>query len=85
MSKTNGKQTSAATNSTHPDGAQTSTAAAAPADNAGAVVQSTPPGQASQAKAPDVHHGRGGAYTRVNGVRVPVTDTTTTEGENSNG
>lgn len=83
MSKTNGKQTPAATNSTHPDGAQTSTAAAAPADSAGTVVQSAP---ASQAKAPDQHHGRGGAYTRVNGVRVPVTDAgTTTEGESTNG
>ncbi|MDZ7862455.1 hypothetical protein [Acidovorax sp.] len=82
MSKTNGKQTSAAT-TTNPDGAQTSTAAAAPADSAGAVVQPTPASQAT--KAPDQHHGRGGAYTRVNGVRVPVTDAgTTTEGETSN-
>lgn len=82
MSKTNGKQTSAAT-TTNPDGAQTSTAAAAPADNAGSVVQSTPAGQA---KAPDQHHGRGGAYTRVNGVRVPVIEDAapTNEGENSN-
>lgn len=86
MSKTNGKQPSAATTSTHPDGAQTSTAAAAPADNAGTVVQSAPAGQASQAKALDQHHGRGGAYTRVNGKRVPVIEEapTTTEGDTSN-
>ena len=83
MSKTNGKPSTAATNSTNPDGAQTSTAAAAPADQAGSVVQPAPAGQA---KAPDKHHGRGGAYTRVNGVRVPVTEDapTTSEGENSN-
>ena len=38
-----------------------------------AVVQSAPPAQA--ATGPDAHHGRGGLYTMVNGVRQRVAGT----------
>jgi hypothetical protein len=86
--KSNGKQASAAqTSQDNAQASQTSTAAAAPAGDTGAVVQPAPAVQASQAIPPDEHHGRGGAYTRVDGKRVRVTEAapTTTEGENSNG
>lgn len=65
-------QTSTADSAAQTSTAQAGTAATGAGAGAGAVVSAEAAGAAPTSAAPDEHHGRGGHYVRVNGVRKLV-------------